>query len=644
MKKAAPKKKKAVSALAKSYGGDYSTLDFQEGFWRRHWKEAIILLFMAFALYWMTLSYGYVLDDQIVITDNNYTKQGFKGIGKILSTESFEGYFGEQKDLVAGARYRPLSIVTFAIEQELFGNSTALPAIRHFNNILLYGILGLLLFRLFSILVPNRDNQPLWWLAIPFLTAALYILHPIHTEVVANIKGRDEIMTALGAFAALYAALRYLPSRQIRWLVASGILMFLGLMSKENAITFLAIIPLTLYFFSKPTWKDYLLTLVPSIIASVIYLIIRTHVIGYFFDSGKKITDLMNDPFLEMSQPERYATILYTLGIYLKLLIFPHPLTHDYYPYHIPIMNFLKPGTLLSGLVFLTLAFLFIRLFKSKNIYAWCFAFFVATISIVSNIFFPVGTFMNERFAFISSAAFSLATAWTLVQYGWKSDKPLWKWGAAVILLLIVAGYIVKTYTRVPAWKDGLSLNSQAVLVSENSARINCFMATSLYQLARDHQDPNEKKALFEEAEFYADRSLAIYPTYHAANQIKSGLVAERYLRTRDLERLFSDFTALLAARPHLDYLPQFLEYLHGKADASRLTQYYIDTGYEDLSKKRGLHALGLTYLRLGEKLSPQDPRILYSIGKTLYRLGDQHQGNNYMERALAINPALNMD
>jgi hypothetical protein len=105
MKKAAPKKKKAVSALAKSYGGDYSTLDFQEGFWRRHWKEAIILLFMAFALYWMTLSYGYVLDDQIVITDNNYTKQGFKGIGKILSTESFEGYFGEQKDLVAGARY-----------------------------------------------------------------------------------------------------------------------------------------------------------------------------------------------------------------------------------------------------------------------------------------------------------------------------------------------------------------------------------------------------------------------------------------------------------------------------------------------------------------------------------------------------------
>jgi hypothetical protein len=49
------------------------------------------------------------------------------------------------------------------------------------------------------------------------------------------------------------------------------------------------------------------------------------------------------------------------------------------------------------------------------------------------------------------------------------------------------------------------------------------------------------KKQYFDEAEYYADKSLAIYPTYVNANQIKSGLVAERYLRDGDLNKLLNE-------------------------------------------------------------------------------------------------------
>ena len=84
----------------------YSTLNFTPGFWKKHWKEAILIPLIAFGLYWMSIPYGYVLDDQIVITDNTFTQKGVAGIWDILSTESFSGYFGGQKDLVAGARYR----------------------------------------------------------------------------------------------------------------------------------------------------------------------------------------------------------------------------------------------------------------------------------------------------------------------------------------------------------------------------------------------------------------------------------------------------------------------------------------------------------------------------------------------------------
>ena len=55
----------------------------------------------------------------------------------------------------------------------------------------------------------------------------------------------------------------------------------------------------------------------------------------------------MNNPFLKIegnqwvpfSGAEKMATIFYTLGYYIKLLLVPHPLTHDYYPRHIDIMN-----------------------------------------------------------------------------------------------------------------------------------------------------------------------------------------------------------------------------------------------------------------------------------------------------------------
>lgn len=94
MAKTSPKKNPVKS---KSKPTSYTTLDFTPGFWGKRWKEALIIPLLAFALYWMCLPYGYVLDDQIVITDNKFTQKGVDGIWEILSTESFTGYFGGQK-------------------------------------------------------------------------------------------------------------------------------------------------------------------------------------------------------------------------------------------------------------------------------------------------------------------------------------------------------------------------------------------------------------------------------------------------------------------------------------------------------------------------------------------------------------------
>ena len=300
-------------------------------FWRNHLIQALILIIVPFILYGYSIQFGYVLDDEIVVSENNFVKQGFAGIWDLLSTESFTGYLGEQQDLVAGARYRPLSLITFAIEYAFFGLN---PGISHFINILLYALTALLLFRVLSLFIPNLKDHP-WWLGTSFITAFIFVLHPVHTEVVANIKSRDEILTLLLSLSVIYSSYKNLLFSKVYWLILSVTLFLLALLAKENAITFIAIIPMTFFFFTNHSLKRILATTAPLLITAIVYIFIRYSVIGYLLDSGKEVTGLMNNPFLGATQGETLATITYTLAHYIKLLFFPHPLTHDYYPYQI---------------------------------------------------------------------------------------------------------------------------------------------------------------------------------------------------------------------------------------------------------------------------------------------------------------------
>jgi hypothetical protein len=204
-----------------------------------------------------------------------------------------------------------------------------------------------------------------------------------------------------------------------------------------------------------------------------------------------------------------------------------------------------------------------------------------------------------------------------------------------------MAGYAFKTYVRVPAWKDALSLNSQAVLVSENSTRANCFMATALYELGRDTTDQVEKQKAFAEAEFYARRSLEIYPEYLAANQIESGLAAERYNVDHNLPKLLKEYEVIVRNKPQTEYIRQFLEYLNKREDQKLLLDFYYKAGYEILVKEKQMYPWAVTYLKLGEQIGPNDPRILFGLGKALFLGGDEVQGQSYLDRAYAINPAL---
>lgn len=595
-----------------------------EGLLKKDYFAAAIIIFItAFVLYFSTWDYKYVLDDKIVITENVFTNKGFAGLGKIFSEESFTGFFQQQKDLVAGSRYRPLSIATFAIEREFFqstlddgygypvkdsaGNQlmTGNPAVSHLINALLYALSALLWFMVLLKLIPAKQGVK-WYLSVPFAATLLFVVHPLHTEVVANIKGRDEILSLLFSLAALYYALRYIDQRKIMALAAGAFSYFLALLSKENALTFLLVIPVTVWFFRKTDLRKLFRLSIPFLIITILYIVIRIKAVGFII-KDVEIKDIMNNPFYGMSLGDKMATIIYTLGLYIRLLFIPHPLTHDYYPYVIPVMKFTDWRTVVSLLVYILLGIIAAAGWKKKSVLAYSILFFMITLSITSNIVLPVGTFMNERFIYMSSAGFCLALSYLLLDKlpGFAGNKRniAIRTGAALLAALAV-WYSALTWMRISAWENNYKLYETDVVTSANSTRVNCYMGMGLFKKSIGINELELKKKLWDSAEVYIRKSLEIYPRNEATLQMVSVIASERFKYDNDAEKILKSFTKVILGIKNPAEVDNYLAWMNrqGRYDG-QLIPFYHHLAYEELFKKRQDAEKARKYIEMGLQL-----------------------------------------
>ena len=635
--KSTPKAKRPQSQVKKSVP---SSVMFTPGFWKENKWAALVLFSLAFLLYGYSITFGeYVLDDKIVISENKFVQEGAKGIKDILANDTFTGFLGEQQDLVVGSRYRPLSLVFFAMEVEMFGLNAK---VGHFFNVLWYALTGLLLFRVFALFVPGTPGRK-WYFQLPFIAALIFVLHPIHSEAVANIKGRDEIIALFLSLATLYYSLKYFEeSKPYLLAIASGIF-FLAILAKENSLTFMAVIPLTLYLFVNTDIKKIALTIAPLLATVMIYLFMRQEIIGYLLDSGKEVTSLMNNPFVDATSKQKYATIFFTLIEYVRLLFFPLNLTHDYYPYQVPILNWTDPRAFLSLIFYVAIGGMAVIWHKKYKVFSWSVLVFILTLSIVSNIPFTVGTFMNERFMFMPSIGFCLLIGYWLVERLpalLKSNEKMAKMVPAALVALIAIGFSAKTIARVPAWQNNLELNRAAVKVSVNSARANSFMGYSLYRKALEEKGNKETELpLYEEALPYVNRALEIYPQYKDALTAKGGLIAGIYKYDRDLDKLLQGFYEILE-KNHISYSDQYMEYLNKKGqNADKLAAHYHRTGYELFFKQQNKLGLAIKYLEYGRQVAPTNVQILKDIVEVYYKAKKYDKVKEVCQLVLSQNP-----
>ena len=645
--------------------------------WHLDLTLALFITISGLLLYFNTVFNNYALDDLAVIQENRFTRQGIAGIPDLLSTFYWQGYWNNNSGL-----YRPLSMVTFALEWQFFPEN---PHAGHITNIILYAITGFFLFRMLRRLMAKHN------IILPFVISVLFVFHPIHTEVVANIKSRDEILCMLFLLLAADNLLGYFDTGK-RWrMLAATLCYFLCLLSKESAISFIVIFPLLIIYFREIKLKKLLMLMLPLVATIAVYFIIRLLILGTNV-SGKEYTYLDNSLVAAPDLMSRLATAFFMLGKYLKLLIIPYPLSYDYSYLEVPFFKWSDYQASVSLLVYASAAIFSVRsLFRNdKNIFAFGILFYILSLAVASNVLILIGCTMADRFLYIPSLGFCIILAYALFRiFNVKKNKiPVGlkdlfipnKW-MILLTMAILIPWGAETIGRNPDWKDNLTLFASDADSSPGSSRVRTNYGSVLLQKYNRNDPDKEKQAVFLDKaieEFraaitidpnhpmaYLDLGAALYLKNDYKGSIESLKTAVRldpsdpkpystlgnaYYRIRDYSNAISNLNKCIKLKSTSSETYNFLGSSYfGIADYPDALAAYLKAVELD-PKNFELHLnLGSIYGAMGnytdalksfhkaDQLNPGNVQVLSFIGMTFQNMQNHDSARFYSNKILKI-------
>jgi tetratricopeptide (TPR) repeat protein len=394
------------------------------------WAAPLLLGILALAPYANSLTLDFVWDDRALILESPYVRD-VRHLGEGLVSD-----YWKNPDYPGSTRffYRPLMTLSFFIDYSLWGEN---PVGFHATNLLLHLINVLLVYSCFSALASRE---------LALVSAALFAVHPIHTESVTWISGRTDLLASafvLGAFRS-YLSLTHRSHALLR-LWALGLLYALALLTKEVAIVLVVAVAVHLMWFSSPadpSRRRYKTALWILVGIALLYSIFRLYVLDMPFltPAARPLSLLIfNLPRL--------------LARYLLKLVFPLRLyAHD--PLEWAGMD-QWPQVLLASLVLLAAAAGVWALGKRDRSTLFAAAWLGIFILPVLN----AGTFTDvlvaERFLYLPSVGF----CWLLAAgYGLALQIEGWRrpCTAALVALVLMGG--VRTWMRNPIWSNEIVL------------------------------------------------------------------------------------------------------------------------------------------------------------------------------------------
>ncbi len=368
---------------------------------QKRFQWAVVLL-LPLLLYANSLSNDYNLDDEFIIRDHPLVQEGISGIPALLRSSFNSG------DASKDYGYRPIPMISAAVEYQLFGEK---PFVSHSISLLLYLATLAALFVFLRLFWGN--TYPL----LPFVAVLFFALHPIHTEVVDNVKCRDQLLAFLFTVATWYYAC--LAAARASWgriaaAIGSGIL---ALLSNPTAVVMLALTPLWLYFGGKVSWKKILGTIAVWIILYVGY----EYLVDVIKGGSSKLDNekfFWENPLYVVKDIElRLGLAFGALWQYLRLLLLPYPLSYYYGFNQIPLVSFWSPMPILSALVYIGIGIFALLQLPRRSCLGFIAAYYCLAILPFSNLLKPGPGIIAERWIYACSLSMALLTAYCLLYY-----------------------------------------------------------------------------------------------------------------------------------------------------------------------------------------------------------------------------------
>ena len=590
-------------------------------------QQLILLILLALALHVNTLFNDYVLDDIVVMSQNTFVQKGFKGIPEILTTDYVKGY-SSSPSVLSGARYRPLLLISFAIEHQFFGAS---PFVSHLINILLFALLVALLFNLLNKYIFHTHYNSLSQNSSPpsssfllgvsggqaaFISCLLFIVHPIHTEVIANVKSRDEILTFIFLIVSLTSFIHYIQHKKTSALITSLTLFLFALLTKETAVTFIAVLPLVLYFFHSQTLKKSILFASLLLIPFFIYFALRYAVVGI---SSVTVTDVTNSPYIYATYTQAFATKIFVLFKYISLLFIPHPLSSDYGYNQIPYISITSLPFILSFIVTLGLFVYSLIYFQSKSILSFCILFFFITLSLGTNLIIDLGAPLAERMLFQPSLAFCIIAAIAFLKL--RSRSALLSVSLLLTALLL---FSFKTITRNAEWKNNETLFFTDVVSSPQCSRLNLYTAQQYLSKANLAASADLKDQYLRKAVYYGEQSLKLHSRFPYAYL---PLAATYFYAQKPFKT-----AALLQQALTLDTANA-----ETKLRMSELSSFFYNqaNGYADHNQPDS----AILCYSYSVRLLPSHTQAWYNLGAAYYLIGDTTHASQAWQQVKHLDP-----
>ncbi|MBN1869169.1 MAG: tetratricopeptide repeat protein [Candidatus Omnitrophica bacterium] len=338
--------------------------------------SVILIVALGFAAYGNSLDGAFLWDDIGLVKNNAFIKSWSHLPAVFKGKMAFEGRNGWNF-------YRPLQMVTYTIDYSIWNLKVKG---YHLTNILLHISAALGIYWLIRTLF--KDNL------LSLLTAAFFVVHPVHSEAVAYISGRADPLAFVFMLLCLLLYINSPPSKGIATLVLMLASYAAALLSKESSLVLPVLILLYHYTFKTAVKVKEFLPLAGLA----------------FFYIGMRLVLLKVPPVVvshSTTLVERAPGFFAAATQYIRLLFFPLDL---HMAYGGKMFTFGDPKAILGVMILFAALFYAFRKRESGRLVSFSILWFFLTLLPVSNLY-PINAYMAEHWLYLPSVGFFLMAA-----------------------------------------------------------------------------------------------------------------------------------------------------------------------------------------------------------------------------------------